>query len=93
MMVRRDVLPTYPAQALALAEDSITIARLCSLHPTLLVDRPEIYCYIVHGANSYEDAHFETMMSWASETRPYDNGLADLASMFPISDYAARMSR
>ncbi|CAN5182615.1 hypothetical protein BH09PSE3_BH09PSE3_22920 [soil metagenome] len=90
MIVDRAILPTYPAQALA--EDNITIARLCSLHPTLLIDRAALYCYIVHGANSYEDRHFETMVKWASTVIPderYDGELQALASSFPLSDYAA----
>jgi hypothetical protein len=93
MLVGRDVLPAYPAQALA--EDNITIARLCSMHATLLIDRPSLYCYIVHGANSYENAHFETMVSWASEVISadrYDAQIAALASSLPITDYASHLA-
>lgn len=94
MLVRREVLPTYPA--IALAEDNITIARLCALHPTLLVDRPELYCYIVHGGNSYEARHFETMLDWASEVTPadrYDNEIERLQAFLPIAAYEAGIDR
>lgn len=94
MLVRREVLPTYPA--LALSEDTITMARLCSLHPALLVDRPELYCYIVHGGNSFETRHFETMVNWASDLTPvdrYDEELARLQPFLPLAAYAASSDR
>jgi hypothetical protein len=95
MLVRRDVLPANPAQGVA--EDNTTIARLCSMYATLLIDRPDMYCYIVHGDNNYEDGHFETMMDWASQVIPgdryEDERVSDLTASFPLVDYAASLTR
>ncbi|MGI4936005.1 MAG: hypothetical protein ACRYF5_04555 [Janthinobacterium lividum] len=55
-----------------------------------------MYCYIVHGDNSYEDGHFETMMDWASEVilgDRYDERVSDLTASFPLVDYAASLTR
>ncbi|MBB5686232.1 glycosyltransferase family 2 protein [Sphingobium boeckii] len=95
MLARREAVPAYPAQALA--EDQVTVERLCAIRPVLLIDRPHVYCYVVHGRNSYDEAHFETMMGWASNIAAldrYDADLKALSSDFPFADYEdARAAR
>ena len=92
MLVRRGVLPLYPA--LPLGEDKAAIERLMALHTVVLVDQPRAYCYVVHGGNSYDVAHFETMIGWASDRTDaanYDAALDDLAQSFPVSAYGQRL--
>lgn len=93
MLARRDALPAYPAQALA--EDQVTVARLCAVRPVLRIDRPHAYCYVVHGHNSYDEAHFETMIGWASNIASagaYESDLQALSGSFPFARYAAALA-
>jgi hypothetical protein len=58
MMVRADVLPEYPS--VRLSEDEMVVRQMVrSKVPIRLIEQPELYTYVVHGHNSWGEAHFE----------------------------------
>lgn len=65
MLAHRSVLPIYPA--LARKEDSYVTHWVTAHHPTALMDWPQMYCYRITGQNTWDEAHFERMLSQASK--------------------------
>jgi Glycosyl transferase family 2 len=89
MLARREGLPSYPA--LARGEDTEMVRLLHTDHAIRLTDQPATYCYIVHGHNSCDSAHMETLFAAASmrfEDAGYDGELARLDSVMPVVAYA-----
>lgn len=57
MVARRRELPAY--EDVGHAEDSIFVEACRKQgHRVHLLDRPDLYIYVVHGRNTYPDAHF-----------------------------------
>jgi glycosyltransferase involved in cell wall biosynthesis len=89
MLVKRGALPIYPAQRIG--EDREVVALMRARQRLVLVDQPLAYCYIVHGANSCGEAHFERLFANASHDGGdplYEGELARLQAAMPIDDYA-----
>ena len=88
MVARRALLPSYPP--LSLEEDSALVRTLYEAHPLFESDVPEVYCYVIHGGNSWDEPHFEEMFSRAThrfEGDTYQAQLALLARVLPVDDY------
>jgi len=89
MLVRRGAMPLY--RAAHRGEDRPSVQAMLALHPVLLIDQPALYCYVVHGGNSYDAAHFEQMLRWASahgRTGDYAADWAHIARHIPLEHYA-----
>jgi glycosyltransferase involved in cell wall biosynthesis len=57
MVARREQLPTY--EALGHGEDSVLLEECRRRGQTVhLLDRPDLYVYVVHGRNTYPPEHF-----------------------------------
>ena len=65
LLCRRDRLPRYPE--LRRGEDSPVTDFLAKTQRFVLLDAPELYTYIVHGANTYNADHFEEHWQFATE--------------------------
>ena len=94
MLARRTRLPSYPSASLG--EDSVFVRTLFAAHPNVQSDVPEVYCYVVHGGNSWDVAHFEEMFSRATrrfEGDAYDVQLSLLARVLPVHEYAQAMTQ
>lgn len=65
MLAHRSVVPIYPA--LPRKEDSYVTRWITAYHATALVDWPQMYCYRVTGQNTWDEAHFERLLSQASK--------------------------
>lgn len=65
MLAHRSVLPIYPS--LPRREDSVVTRWITSHHATTLIDWPQMYCYRVTGQNTWDETHFEDMLSRATK--------------------------
>lgn len=65
MLAHRSVLPIYPS--MPRKEDSYVAHWVTAYHATALLDWPQMYCYRVTGQNTWDEAHFDRMMSQASK--------------------------
>jgi len=87
-LCEKAVLPAYPG--LARGEDTPAVEALLRWQTVVHLDQPELYLYIVHGANSWDDGHMEALWSNASHRftmHAYDSALAQLSRCYPINDY------
>lgn len=88
---KEQLLP-YPD--LVRGEDSAMIdAMLAAGTPIGLIDRPDLYCYVVHGGNSWHRQHFTQLFDAASqrfEFAAYEPALAT-RPQFPFAAYEAAM--
>lgn len=90
LLAARALMPPYPD--LPRLEDTPVVGRLMNRHRVALLELPELYIYVAHGANTWDAAHMEEM--WQSAT-----GRADLAAesplyrllehSFPLAEYTA----
>lgn len=85
---KRKLLP-YPHSARG--EDSAMIDAMLAAHISIgLIDRPDLYCYVVHGGNAWDRPHFSRLFDAASqrfEFADYDRALA-ARPQFAFSAYA-----
>jgi hypothetical protein len=65
MICARDRMPRY--QALRRGEDTPVVHELLEHRRVVVLDAPELYTYVFHGTNTFQESHFETMWSAASE--------------------------
>jgi glycosyltransferase involved in cell wall biosynthesis len=94
MVARRALLPAYPP--LGLEEDSALVLALFHAHPCIESDVPALYCYVVHGGNAWDEAHFEEMFGRATrrfEGDEYSALLAQLAEALPVLEYEQARTR
>ena len=86
----KDQLLPYPD--LVRGEDSAMInAMLAAEVPIGLIDRPDLYCYVVHGGNSWNRQHFRRLFDAASQRFEYAAYDAAMAArpQFAFADYLA----
>jgi glycosyltransferase involved in cell wall biosynthesis len=68
MLVRRNCLTAYPE--LRRGEDTPVVEQLMATRRVVLLDQPRLYVYAVHGANTFDAAHFE--QQWQAATARFD---------------------
>jgi glycosyltransferase involved in cell wall biosynthesis len=90
VLCRRDQLPRYPS--LPRGEDSPVIGDLLARDAVAPLDRPGLYVYEHHGANTWDAAHWQRLVAAAGPARRtewfpvlaelawYENGTATAAS-------------
>jgi glycosyltransferase involved in cell wall biosynthesis len=64
LVARRWMLPSYPAKARG--EDTPVVANM----QLVLIDRPDLYIYVVHGGNTWSTEHFEAMFRLITPLEP-----------------------
>ena len=87
-MAKRTVLPVYPA--LPREEDLFVVNGIAQLHKVVLMRLPYCYCYVVHGGNTCDAAHFEAMYRGAFPvpgTSDYAESMTKVSSRFPLAEY------
>lgn len=92
MLIRRPAMLPYPS--LGLGEDVALMDVLRPRHVLAAVDAPQAYCYVVHGANSCGEPHFERLLGAATarwEGADYEPALATLAADMPVEAYRAQI--
>lgn len=93
MLARRDILPTYTGQRTG--SDTILTEELIARHGVVTVDQPIGYCYVAHGSNLWNDAHFDMLFGHAqsiAEGEGYTNDIALLSRAMPIKEYAETLA-
>jgi glycosyltransferase involved in cell wall biosynthesis len=92
MLARRDALGRYPAAARE--EDTQLVGELLERHKVSVTDAPDVYCYIVHGRNTCDEAHFNFLFEKASWVySDYEAELAKVALHLPLRDYEEELRK
>lgn len=94
MLARRTIVPVYPDQRRG--EDSVVTGQIIAGHRVVLMNAPELYCYTIHGGNTFHYQHFLGIYNAASEfagRRKYDDYLQLLGHRLPILDYAVALEQ
>lgn len=91
MLARRDAVGAY--LPLARGEDSALVADMHRAgHALARADAPGAYCYVVHGGNCFDPAHFDMLFASATLSTDYDGDLARLGRALPVDAYAAELA-
>src|SRR5512139_498458 len=93
MLVRREALPRYPE--VVRGEDTPVLVELARDHKICSSKAPAFYCYVVHGSNSWDRAHFDSLFAASPHVFPpdrYDSEIDRLSKHFPIKAYAAQIA-
>jgi hypothetical protein len=86
VMARRDRFPRY--RPLARGEDSHVLAELSLQHRVTGEATPFLYCYIIHGRNTWGALHFETILDSAThQFTDYDAEFERFSQVFPLPAY------
>jgi glycosyltransferase involved in cell wall biosynthesis len=90
LLAVKAALPAYPPRTRG--EDTPVLAELMRRRRLALVDAPELYLYVRHGANRFEAGHFEA--HWQRATRrwigsEYERELAALGERLPLGAHLA----
>ena len=67
-LLARRLVDGYPA--LARGEDTPVIERIAANERLALLDMPDLYIYVFHGGNTFDQAHWAAQ--WAAATARYD---------------------
>lgn len=88
----KDRLLPYPGAIRG--EDSAMIdSLLAGGTPIGLIDRPDLYCYVVHGGNSWDRHHFSSLFAAASQHFEFADYAPALAAraQFPFEAYRSAL--
>ena len=91
ILALRHVMPTYPA--LRRGEDTEMMASLTQRERVLSLEVPDLYIYIHHGNNTFDEQHFWAIYNfskrrWVNEA--YWEKLDSLSETLPIREYLGR---
>lgn len=88
----KDQLMPYPP--LSRGEDSAMVSAMLASGATIgMIDRPDLYCYVVHGRNTFDTSHFTGLFAAASqrfEFADYERAMA-ARPQFAFEDYVAAL--
>jgi UDP:flavonoid glycosyltransferase YjiC (YdhE family) len=90
MIARRDALPRYPG--VNRSEDTQVVAELAARHPTVSIDDPDLFFYIVTGNNTWGADHFQRIFGGATfqaEGPAYPRLLSAMNRHYPVLPYLA----
>lgn len=88
LLCRRAAMPRYPAWRRG--EDTYVVEAIKRTGRLAAIDMPQLYLYVVHGANTFEAAHFDAMFEHATEhftDGAYDALLATWGQHFAVENY------
>jgi hypothetical protein len=93
LLARRATLPPYPE--LRRGEDTPVIEALAARGRLVLLDRPHLHVYVVHGGNSFPATHFER--AWEAASERHDRVAADTwakeqATVLPLAQMRAAVA-
>jgi hypothetical protein len=91
LLCERAAMPRYPE--LPRAEDTPLVKELIATKVVSYLDLPELYLYVAHGANTFDETHMRSILAHASFVFPdYTNALAQLSRCFPLREYQAAIA-
>jgi glycosyltransferase involved in cell wall biosynthesis len=88
LVCARSAMPRYPA--MSKAEDTALIKELMAREKVVFLDAPRLYIYVIHGANTWHDAHFEGFFKRSSvdfSTSSYFRVLKEIARRVDVEGY------
>lgn len=88
ILCRKDKFPLYSAQRKG--EDTIVSSQILQNCRVVLLDQPQLYLYVVHRKNTFNEKHFEPHWQQASDRfteQNYQQLLTNLAERMPVLDY------
>jgi glycosyltransferase involved in cell wall biosynthesis len=90
MIARREVVPRYASAGVR--EDTPLLSDLKGRGTISVTNQPELYCYVVHGQNTSDPAHFEFLLGGAQNAvADYDSEITRLATFYPIDRYGSEV--
>ena len=88
MLVRKDIMPAYTTERTG--SDTILTEELIARHGVVTVDQPVGYCYVAHGGNLWNEAHFDMLFGHAGRVAEGEGYAADLdllSRVMPVRQY------
>jgi hypothetical protein len=87
LLCRKSVLPPYPS--LAKLEDTPVLKALTGTQTVAYLDQPELYIYVVHGANTWDEDHMRGI--WRNSSHhfwgeSYSAAMTQLARSYPLGE-------
>ncbi|MDX3229813.1 glycosyltransferase [Streptomyces sp. ME19-01-6] len=86
MLCAKDVLPRYPEQRRG--EDSPVAEAVVRGGRSVSLDAPELYTYVIHEANTFDEPHFTSLFDAATRLWPTDSAYTDqvhaMAARLPL---------
>lgn len=88
MLCEKAIMPRYPE--LARGEDTPVMEKICAEYATAHLDIPRLYIYVAHGANTWNDEHFEHHWKGTSQRYSgarYEAVIDELNKRLPLRAY------
>lgn len=88
LLCKRAAMPRYVTKDKA--EDTPAVAGLLGRERVVQIDAPELYVYVRHSSNTWDENHFERHMMRSAgrfTTAKYDEMLARLQTAYPVHEY------
>jgi Anp1/Glycosyltransferase sugar-binding region containing DXD motif/Glycosyl transferase family 2 len=86
MLCAKEALPRYPEQRRG--EDSPVAEAVVRGGRTVSLDAPELYTYVFHGANTFDEPHFTSLLDAATQLWPTGSAYTDqvhaMAARLPL---------
>jgi glycosyltransferase involved in cell wall biosynthesis len=82
MLIRRDSINSYPE--IRKYEDTIMVEQVLKEHRVGLIDEPLLYCYTIHGSNTFDTNHFDSVIRSSSIILCYRDAVKKLSSGIPF---------
>lgn len=88
LVCERSLIPRYPS--LSKAEDTVLIKELLSTNNVVFLDAPRLYIYVIHGENTWHEAHFDGLFNKASyqfQNSSYHKILNEISKRVDVEKY------
>ena len=88
ILCRKDKFPLYSSQRKG--EDTVVSSQILQNCRVVLLEQPQLYLYVVHRKNTFNEKHFEPHWQQASARfidQDYQQLLENLAERMPVFDY------
>ena len=88
LLAEKSIMPEY--LSLKRGEDTPVVENIIKNHRTISIKNPNLYVYVVHGKNTFDEAHFELMYARAEarfEGEHYEKFYTKLSTSFLLDDY------
>ena len=82
MVIHRNYIYSYPE--IRKSEDTSMVEKLLTEYRIGLIDEPLIYCYTIHGNNTYDQSHFGEIISNAPVIFCYESAISRLSNAIPF---------
>jgi glycosyltransferase involved in cell wall biosynthesis len=93
LLAMRGVGVHYPP--IQRGEDMVALQAILAKNRVIWLDLPELYVYVVHGRNTWDEVNMERSWEKAShreEGAASDTTLAQLSRIYPMTDYATLLA-